>query len=173
MQNAHAEELMNLTLFQLLNTFNKVMVRFESESKKVGNVAVPASLIDAMRASPCLRLELSDAQRVELLRAVAGHATRQHLALPERHRQGERLERHERLAQIAARDVGYLERFGFRAGDEQYVPARIGGVRHGHAVDAALLGEEDRLESVVENVMLNQPVPVGTGLPGLVVLKAK
>lgn len=42
-------------------------VYVESESKKVGNVAVPASLIDAMRASPCLRLDLSDAERVELL----------------------------------------------------------------------------------------------------------
>lgn len=37
-----------------------------------------------------------------------------------------------------------------------------------HIIDAALLGEEDKLESVIENVMLNQPVPVGTGLPGLV-----
>lgn len=37
-----------------------------------------------------------------------------------------------------------------------------------HIVNAALIGEEDRLSSVVENVMLNQPVPVGTGLPGLV-----
>jgi DNA-directed RNA polymerase subunit A" len=37
-----------------------------------------------------------------------------------------------------------------------------------HIIDAALLGEEDKLESVVENVMLNQPVPVGTGLPSLV-----
>jgi DNA-directed RNA polymerase subunit A" len=37
-----------------------------------------------------------------------------------------------------------------------------------HIIDAAMLGEEDKLESVVENVMLNQPVPVGTGLPGLV-----
>lgn len=40
MQNSHAEELMNLTLFQLLNTFNKVMVRFESESKKVKHKVV-------------------------------------------------------------------------------------------------------------------------------------
>lgn len=37
-----------------------------------------------------------------------------------------------------------------------------------HIVSAALIGEEDKLTSVVENVMLNQPVPVGTGLPGLV-----
>jgi DNA-directed RNA polymerase subunit A" len=37
-----------------------------------------------------------------------------------------------------------------------------------HIIGAALIGEEDKLTSVVENVMLNQPVPVGTGLPGLV-----
>jgi tRNA 2-selenouridine synthase len=39
----------------------------ESESKKVGNVAVPEALIQAMRASPCVRLELSEDERVALL----------------------------------------------------------------------------------------------------------
>lgn len=42
-------------------------VYVESESKKVGNVAVPTSLIDAMRQSPCLNLVLPDAERVALL----------------------------------------------------------------------------------------------------------
>jgi len=37
-----------------------------------------------------------------------------------------------------------------------------------HIINAALIGEVDKLDSVVENVMLNQPVPVGTGLPGLI-----
>jgi len=37
-----------------------------------------------------------------------------------------------------------------------------------HIINAALIGEIDNLNSVVENVMLNQPIPVGTGLPGLV-----
>jgi DNA-directed RNA polymerase subunit A" len=37
-----------------------------------------------------------------------------------------------------------------------------------HMINAALEGEEDWLRSVVENVMVNQPVPLGTGLPGLV-----
>ncbi len=37
-----------------------------------------------------------------------------------------------------------------------------------HVINAALKGEVDQLNSVVENVMLNQPVPVGTGLPGLI-----
>ncbi len=36
-----------------------------------------------------------------------------------------------------------------------------------HIISAALVGEKDKLNSVVENVMLNQAVPVGTGLPGL------
>ena len=42
-------------------------VYIESESKKVGNVAVPVSLIEAMRKSPCLNLVLPDASRVALL----------------------------------------------------------------------------------------------------------
>ncbi len=37
-----------------------------------------------------------------------------------------------------------------------------------HIITASLEGEEDKLRSVVENVMINQPVPIGTGLPGLV-----
>jgi tRNA 2-selenouridine synthase len=39
----------------------------ESESKKVGNLSVPASLMEAMRAGPCLHLQLHDDERVALL----------------------------------------------------------------------------------------------------------
>lgn len=42
-------------------------VYVESESKKVGNVAVPATLIEAMRAGPCLNLLLPEKERVGLL----------------------------------------------------------------------------------------------------------
>ncbi len=42
-------------------------VFIESESKKVGNVAVPEGLITAMRRSPCLKLSLADDERVALL----------------------------------------------------------------------------------------------------------
>ena len=38
-----------------------------------------------------------------------------------------------------------------------------------HLVDAAVSGETDNLVSIVENVMINQPVPIGTGLPELFV----
>ena len=37
-----------------------------------------------------------------------------------------------------------------------------------HIVNAAISGEKDELNSVIENVIINQPVPVGTGLPDLV-----
>jgi len=39
----------------------------ESESKKVGNVAIHPALVEHMRSSPCLMLELDTAERVELL----------------------------------------------------------------------------------------------------------
>ena len=42
-------------------------VYIESESKKVGNVTIPEGLITAMRAAPCLQLELSEDARVALL----------------------------------------------------------------------------------------------------------
>lgn len=40
MENAHAEELMNLTLFQLLNSFNKVLKRFETEKENITHKVV-------------------------------------------------------------------------------------------------------------------------------------
>ena len=36
-------------------------------------------------------------------------------------------------------------------------------------VNATIQGGKDELNSVIENILLNQPVPVGTGLPGLLV----
>jgi DNA-directed RNA polymerase subunit A" len=42
-----------------------------------------------------------------------------------------------------------------------------------HLINAALQGERDPLGSVIENVMLNQPVPIGTGLPGLIIKTKK
>lgn len=37
-----------------------------------------------------------------------------------------------------------------------------------HLINASMVGEIDKLNSVVENVLINQPIPLGTGLPGLV-----
>jgi DNA-directed RNA polymerase subunit A' len=38
-----------------------------------------------------------------------------------------------------------------------------------HFINATLNESKDELSSVIENIILNQPVPVGTGLPGLLV----
>src|SRR3989344_2777261 len=38
-----------------------------------------------------------------------------------------------------------------------------------HFVNATIKGSKDELLSVIENIILNQPVPIGTGLPGLMV----
>jgi len=48
-------------------------VYVESESKKIGLLRVPDSLIEAMWASPCLRLECATAIRVALLRNEYAH----------------------------------------------------------------------------------------------------
>ena len=37
-----------------------------------------------------------------------------------------------------------------------------------HLINAGLVGANDPLYSVIENVMMNQVIPIGTGLPGLV-----
>lgn len=55
-------------VWDALRHFDPVRPVFvESESKKVGNVTVPEALILAMRASPCLNLQLDDEERVALL----------------------------------------------------------------------------------------------------------
>lgn len=48
----------------------------ESESKKVGNLSVPLSLMNAMRSSQCLNLLLSDEERVALLMEDYDHMIR-------------------------------------------------------------------------------------------------
>jgi DNA-directed RNA polymerase subunit A" len=42
-----------------------------------------------------------------------------------------------------------------------------------HIINAALVGEVDPLNSVVENVMINQVIPIGTGLPRVVMRREK
>ena len=55
-------------IWAVLKSFDPARpVYIESESKKVGNVAIPEGLITAMRAAPCLQLDLKDDERVELL----------------------------------------------------------------------------------------------------------
>jgi tRNA 2-selenouridine synthase len=55
-------------VWQAMRQFDPARPVFiESESRKVGNVALPASLVDAMHSAPCLNLVLPDNERVALL----------------------------------------------------------------------------------------------------------
>jgi len=55
-------------IWETLRHFDSARPVFvESESKKVGNVVLPLSLVEAMRKSRCLNLVLPDVQRVALL----------------------------------------------------------------------------------------------------------
>ncbi|MEK6855808.1 MAG: hypothetical protein AABX66_01475, partial [Nanoarchaeota archaeon] len=57
---------------------------------------------------------------------------------------------------IISDKASVLARATFETPDKQFVTATIQGAR-------------DELKSVIENILLNQPIPVGTGLPGLLV----
>jgi tRNA 2-selenouridine synthase len=63
-----SQKLFETRVWQALRQFDRgAPVIVESESKKVGAVQVPEPLISAMRASPCVTLELPLAARVDLL----------------------------------------------------------------------------------------------------------
>jgi len=48
-------------------------VYVESESKRIGTLSVPESLLATMREAPCIRVELPRAQRIELLKDEYAH----------------------------------------------------------------------------------------------------
>lgn len=63
-------------LWERLRKFDPARPVFvESESKKVGQLRVPAALMDTMRAAPCISLQLSRANRVRLLMEDYAHFT--------------------------------------------------------------------------------------------------
>ncbi len=57
---------------------------------------------------------------------------------------------------IIAQKSSILARATFETPDKQFV-------------NATIKGQRENLSSVIENIILNQPVPIGTGLPGLLV----
>jgi len=57
---------------------------------------------------------------------------------------------------IIAQKSSILARATFETPDKQFV-------------NATIKGNKEKLTSVIENIILNQPVPIGTGLPGLLV----
>ncbi len=58
----------DMRVWQQLRQFDASRTVFvEAESKKVGNVSIPETLVQAMRRSACIDLQLSDDERVKLL----------------------------------------------------------------------------------------------------------
>ena len=58
----------DMRIWQQLRQFDPSRTVFvEAESKKVGNVSIPEDLVQAMRNSPCIDVQLSDDERVNLL----------------------------------------------------------------------------------------------------------
>jgi len=72
-------------IWTALSSFDPARAVFvESESRKVGDLRVPAELIARMRAAPCLRLEASEETRVRLLREDYEHFERDPALLVEK-----------------------------------------------------------------------------------------
>ncbi|MEO8407706.1 MAG: tRNA 2-selenouridine(34) synthase MnmH, partial [Oxalobacteraceae bacterium] len=68
LQPQPSQKMFESRLWQTLRQFNPAQIVFvESESKKVGNVRIPELLIEKMRASPCIALQLSQQNRIKLL----------------------------------------------------------------------------------------------------------
>ena len=63
-------------IFDALGTFDPAQPAFvESESRRIGRLQVPEALLDAMRASACIRLDTPQPLRVAMLEADYGHFT--------------------------------------------------------------------------------------------------
>ncbi len=74
------------------------------------------------------------------------------------------------LADIMTRtgEIKGVTRTGIVGGKESVLARASFETPIKHIINASLIGETDNLNSVVENVIINQPVPLGTGLPGLI-----
>ena len=79
------------------------------------------------------------------------------------------------MADIMTRDgtIKGVTRHGITKEKESVLARAAFEVPITHLVEASVRGETDNLTSVVENVMINQPVPIGTGLPELFIKMGK
>jgi len=81
-------------------------------------------------------------------------------------------ERHLKLVSDAMTSTGELKgvtRMGIIAQKSSILARATFETPGKQFINATIKGSKDKLISVIENIMLNQPVPVGTGLPGLMV----
>lgn len=94
-----SQKLFETSIWNTLRKFDPARPVFvESESKKVGQLRVPAALMDKMRASPCISLTLSRAKRVQLLMEDYAHFTASPASLNEQLGYLVSLHGHEKIA---------------------------------------------------------------------------
>lgn len=73
-QSQPSQKMFESRLWQTLRQFDPSQVVFvESESKKVGNVRIPEQLMEKMRSSSCIALQLSQENRIRLLTQDYAH----------------------------------------------------------------------------------------------------
>jgi len=81
-------------------------------------------------------------------------------------------ERHKKLIADAMTNTGVVKgvtRMGIISQKSSILAKATFETPDKHFVNSTIKGTKDELNSVIENIILNQPVPVGTGLPGLLV----
>ena len=150
-------------VWNVLRSFDPARpVYVESESRKVGNVAVPVALMDAMRAGTCLNLVLDDTQRVALLMEDYDFFVRDRDAF---------CNRLDILAEIRGKEVVEAWKSAVRANRLEpvvqelltvhYDPVYLQSIRRNfkHFADAMLLAPSDRsaaaMEVVAEDLVRN------------------
>ena len=80
--------------------------------------------------------------------------------------------RHLKLVADAMTNVGKVKgvtRMGIIAQKSSILARAVFETPVKQFVNASIKGSKDKLVSVIENIILNQPIPIGTGLPGLLV----
>ncbi len=70
-------------------------------------------------------------------------------------------------------DIRGISRYGVVSGKSSVLARASFETPLKHIIEACMVGEVDNLDSVVENVMINQPVPIGTGLSKLMTKSSK
>jgi tRNA 2-selenouridine synthase len=111
----------------------------ESESRKVGDLRVPDALIAAMRAAPCVRIELPIEERVKLLRDEYVHFEREPAQLLAQLNCLLPLHGHERIEQWKTlAESGHWDVLVERLLREHYDPAYLRSINRNFArIDAA------------------------------------
>ena len=147
------------SIWQLLRDFDPALpVYVESESKKVGNLRVPAALMETMRAADCISLTLSRANRVRLLMEDYEHFVDSPQALNEQLEHLTALHGREKIARWQAMSVaGEMESLVAELLIHHYDPAYLRSIDRNFVKfdQAALLELDDISAEAFDTAALN------------------